>query len=503
MRFGTAARLLVALAACGVGLAAADGKEINAATDRAFSFGPMAIGQAKDLDHARAEGLGVVPASPLDTYLGGVLAKLLAGSPVTQVPARVYVRASSEWSAKSTADANIYVSLGILLRLDNEDEVAALLAHEASHVILGHANSDVVQGVQQRAIQLSALAVDAQRALADATGNSGVAGGLPGGGNPRVEDQSRALLLNTTLLSPSWTRGQERAADRLGTDLLVRAGYSPHGMATLLQKQKSFETERAANPQASSLDQQLMGSDVTQQGQRRVTEATAKYGATSELFGTLAGAALNRTQDWAARQADEGSRSHPKTKERIADVQAYIAQEYGDKAGRELQVESWEAAKEADGTVDILENYIAAIEAKGKLADGDIAAARTLAKAGLSGPTMTHAYPNYVDAAVQVAGGSTAQALADYEAALSGPEPAGAIYTGASTLLLATGQRDRALEVMEAGYARLQEPPSLTVPLIRTYRLLGRQADADRLAADCAMRWPTMQSLCTGEAAGR
>jgi hypothetical protein len=116
---------------------------------------------------------------------------------------------------------------------------------------------------------------------------------------------------------------------------------------------------------------------------------------------------------------------------------------------------------------------------------------------------MTHAYPNYVDAAVQVAGGSTTQALADYEAALSGPEPAGAIYTGASTLLLAAGQRDRALEVMEAGYARLQEPPSLTVPLIRTYRLLGRQADADRLAADCAMRWPTMQSLCADQAAGR
>jgi predicted Zn-dependent protease len=502
MRFGTAARLLVALAACGVGVAAADGKESNAVTDRTFSFGPMAIGQAKDLDHARAEGLGVVPASPLDAYLGGVLAKLLAGSRVTQVPARVYVRASSEWSAKSTADANIYVSLGILLRLDNEDEVAALLAHEASHVILGHANSDVVQGVQQRAMQLSALAVDAQRALADATGNSAVAGGQPGGG-PRVEEQSRALLLNTTLLSPSWTRGQERAADRLGTDLLVRAGYAPQGMVSLLQKQKSFETERAANPQASSLDQQLMGSDVTQQGQRRVTQATAKYGATSELFGTLAGAALNRTQDWASKQADEGSRSHPKTKERIADVQAYVAQEYGNKAARALRVESWEAAKEADGTVDILENYIAAIEAKGKLADGDIAAARTLAKAGLSGPTATHAYPNYVDAAVQVAGGSTAQALADYEAALSGPEPAGAIYTGASTLLLAAGQRDRALEVMEAGYARLQEPPSLTVPLIRTYRLLGHQADADRLAADCAMRWPTMQSLCADEAAGR
>ena len=165
-------------------------------------------------------------------------------------------------------------------------------------------------------------------------------------------------------------------------------------------------------------------------------------------------------------------------------------------------MESWESAKEADGTVDILENYIAAIQAKEKLAGGDAAAARTLAKTGVSGPTKAHAYPNYVEAAVQIAGGGTAAALTDYQTALAGPEPAGAIYSEAAALYLQTGKTDKAVEVIESGYTRLQEPPSLTVPLIRTYRLAGRQSDADRVATQCALRWPGMQSLCSKEAKG-
>lgn len=477
----------------------AEGKEIERVGNKAFAFGSMAIGQAKDLDYARAEGLGLVPATPFDAYLNGILARLLEQSPVSGVPARVYVRASNEWSAKSTADANIYVSLGILLRLDSEDEVAALLAHEASHVILGHANSDVVQNAQRRAVQLSALAVDAQRVVAEARGKGSTADAE----RVRSDEQTRALVLNAALLSPAWTRGQERNADRLGTDLLVRAGYSPEGMASLLEKQKKFEAERAADPQAVSLDQQLLGFDAVDKGNKQVAKATAQQGATGELIGALAGAVLSRSRDAVAKQLDEGSRSHPRTGERIGDIRAYVAQEYAAVERPPPRIEPWEAAKEADGTVDLLENYIAAIEARSALSSGNVASARTLAKAGLSGPTSAHAYPRYVNAAVQTAAGEPAQALADYEAALAGPEPAGAIYAAASALLLATGQRARAVDVMESGYRRLQEAPSLTVPMINAYRVAGRQGDADRLAAQCSLRWPDLKQVCADEAAGR
>lgn len=489
------ARPLLLLLLVGAGAALASDKQIDDLDEGTFSFGAMAIGQAKDLDYARAEGLGVVPTSPLDAYLNGVLAKLLAQSPVKGVPARVYVRASGDWAAKSTADANIYVALGTLLRLDNEDEIAALLGHEASHVLLGHANADVVQGAQQRAIQLSALAAAAQGAVA------GKGGAKPAAGTGRVQDQSRALLLNTMLLSPAWSREQERDADRLGTDLLVRAGYSPQAMASLLRKQKTFETARAADPQTATIDQQF-GFDAGAKVQEQTAKATKNMGTGGDALGALAGAALGSALEWGTKKVQESSRAHPKTDERITEIDAYVAEEYSDAGAPAFQVETWEAAKEADGTVDVLENYIAAIEAKGKLAAGDAAAARKLAKSGVSGPTKAHAYPNYVAAAVELTGGATAPALADYETALGGPEPAGAIYAEASALYLQTGKRDKAVEVIEAGYARLQQPPGLTVPLIKTYQQAGRQADADRVAAQCALRWPNMQNVCNDAAKG-
>ena len=41
-----------------------------------------------------------------------------------------------------------------------------------------------------------------------------------------MKQQSQALLVNTTLVTPAWSREQERTADLLGVDLLVRAGYA-------------------------------------------------------------------------------------------------------------------------------------------------------------------------------------------------------------------------------------------------------------------------------------
>src|SRR5512139_1617384 len=69
MTVRSAARLLLLVTLCSATAAFAGDKAIDDVDGKGFSFGAMAIGQAKDVDYARAEGLGIVPASPLDTYL--------------------------------------------------------------------------------------------------------------------------------------------------------------------------------------------------------------------------------------------------------------------------------------------------------------------------------------------------------------------------------------------------------------------------------------------------
>ena len=228
-----------------------------------------------------------------------------------------------------------------------------MLAHESAHVILGHADADIVQDVQQRAIQVSTLALDTRDYV------NGLKSGTPQAGADKagVKEQSRVLLLNTMLLAPAWTREQERDADLLGVDLLVRAGYSPSAMTSLLQKQKSFETERAADPETAAVDKQLaaFGVDVNAVAAQQTSKITEGAGVAGQGLGALAGAALGNALSWGSQKMAAAGRAHPKTEDRIADAKAYIKSHYADAAATAPKVEPWDAAKEADGTVDVLE----------------------------------------------------------------------------------------------------------------------------------------------------
>lgn len=495
--------LMVLISACSVtslgGRSSDNGKLVDSVKSADFAFGAMAIGQAKDVAYARAEGVGLVPAAAFEAYLNRVLAKLLSQSPLRNVPARVYVRAGDEWTAITTADANIYVGLGALLRLDSEDEVAALLAHEVSHVILGHADTDILQNTQQRALQLSTIAL----AVRDQVENGGKGGVVKAGADDaRKKEQARALLLNTLVVGPAWNRGQEREADLLATDLLVRAGYPAAAMGALLRKQAEFESHREQDPQTQYFQAQLsnFGVDTPKLVDTKLDEVAQHAGPASQLTAGLMKEGFNQVMGWGAKQLDEAQRGHPKTEDRIADQQAYTAREYSGLASPVAQVEAWEAAKEESDTADLLENYIAAIDAQRQLFGNDLKAAGKLAKSSTMGVTRTHPFPNYIAAAVQVAQGNQQAAVASYETALSGAEPAGAIYVEASAFYLKAGKRDKAREIIESGYKRLQQPPGLALPLIRTYRALGKQSDADRVAAQCALWWPKLQAACNHEA---
>jgi predicted Zn-dependent protease len=112
----------------------------------------------------------------------------------------------------------VYVNRGALQAARNEDEVAAVIAHEIAHVALRHGTNQVSK------------AYIAQAGL-------GLVGGLLGGrgnsGLAQVMGAVGGFGLNALLLKHS--RTAERQADSLGMQLLRRAGYDPRAMISFLQ----------------------------------------------------------------------------------------------------------------------------------------------------------------------------------------------------------------------------------------------------------------------------
>ena len=210
---------------------------------------PDAEGQAscggdgtESLLNARVEqGLGVVNAPDLVAYLNTVLGRLVAASPYSKcrVVARVTPHATVQ--AVALADGGILMAIGFLRNLKNEDEVAALLAHELSHVVMEHHASDAF--------------VDAQDRMLKGMDAANIAGGaLLRRFDPSLHSKletvtavgDAAFSVSESMIAPAWTRDQEDEADLLGTDLLVAAGYNPRAMAAILEVVAAHEAKNTA-----------------------------------------------------------------------------------------------------------------------------------------------------------------------------------------------------------------------------------------------------------------
>jgi Zn-dependent protease with chaperone function len=200
-----------------------------------YEASPLAIGEEKDLAQRRADGIGFVRAVSLAQYLTALRTQLLAGSGVTGVPGRVVVLANPAFAAYSTPDGNIYLAMGWLRSLENADEMAAIVAHELSHVLLTHHNSDQWSDFLHKgqAWYEIAVRIKAEQSKSKTVSKTDA---------KNVKDVRHNVdLFNDKLLVPEWNRSQEREADLLGVDLMIRASYSPTAMVSMLEKLKAWE----------------------------------------------------------------------------------------------------------------------------------------------------------------------------------------------------------------------------------------------------------------------
>jgi predicted Zn-dependent protease len=106
----------------------------------------------------------------------------------------------------------VFLTRGIVTHMSSEAELAAVLAHEITHITARHAAKQITRA------QLAEVGL-------------GIGGVL----SPAVERLSPALRAGTTLLLLRYSRDAEHQADRVGIDYMLRAGYQPDRMLDLFR----------------------------------------------------------------------------------------------------------------------------------------------------------------------------------------------------------------------------------------------------------------------------
>jgi len=116
---------------------------------------------------------------------------------------------------------SIAATRGILVELKNEAELAALLGHEIGHVNARHTAEQMSKGVLTNAL-IGGIATVA------GTQSSGL-GSLA----------SQLGMIGAGALLAHYSRGNEREADSLGLEYMVKAGYNPNGFVGLMDMLRS------------------------------------------------------------------------------------------------------------------------------------------------------------------------------------------------------------------------------------------------------------------------
>jgi len=167
----------------------------------------------------------------LESYLNEVAAKLVSPDTVEHIPIKIKVIKNNQLNAFAFPNGVIYIHTGILARMENEAQLATLIAHEMVHSTHRHMLKQF-RDIKNKTAFLSTLQV--------------AIGGLGGG----VGDLATLLgTLGTMAAVSGYSKGLETEADMEGLKAIVAAGYDFNEAPKLfMHLKKEIEEEKIQEP---------------------------------------------------------------------------------------------------------------------------------------------------------------------------------------------------------------------------------------------------------------
>ncbi len=182
---------------------------------------PLATAQAQISDSERRQGAGaheqivaqyggVYDDPEVGPYVARVTTRMAGASSLPNEQFRVTVLNSPVVNAFALPGGYVYVTRGLVALANSEAELASVIGHEIAHVTQRHG-----QGRQNRAIGATLLGA----VLGVAVGSDLV---------------NQIFSIGASGFLADYSRDQENEADRVGLEMLVRAGYDPYAAPSFL-----------------------------------------------------------------------------------------------------------------------------------------------------------------------------------------------------------------------------------------------------------------------------
>jgi predicted Zn-dependent protease len=162
---------------------------------------------------------GLYPSQNIQQYVDRVGERVVTNSSAKQAPYPFefhLLRDAQTVNAFALPGGQIFITAGLLRRLNSEAQLAAVLGHEAGHVVGRHGAEHLAKQQFGRAL-VTAVGVAASDDL--------------GGG------QQAALIAQAVnqVVSLRYGREDELESDRLGFQFMTEAGYNPQGIVEVMQ----------------------------------------------------------------------------------------------------------------------------------------------------------------------------------------------------------------------------------------------------------------------------
>ncbi len=158
-------------------------------------------------------------------YLNQVGNRIVSTLPSKHFTYHFYIIKQNAYNAFASPAGNIFINSGLLEAIENEEELAGILAHEIAHVECRHISQKIERSSKIGLLTLAGIA-------------AGIFLGI-GGSGAAADAVVRGSVAAGTSLSLAYSREDEMQADHMGLKHLDKAGYDCAGLLAILKKIRS------------------------------------------------------------------------------------------------------------------------------------------------------------------------------------------------------------------------------------------------------------------------